>query len=252
NDIVLSGPYIRMHVDEMELQELMANIEAVRGVKQAIGVRVEGPPIEPRHVLVYGMRRWQAAQRLQLKQIPVRNYGRIGLAEALALQVMENEARKNPHPVETAVSYELLVREGKAQKEVAAIAGRSAAHVSYMRAAGEAILGLSDTERAELVRHEGAAVPLFQDIAPLPLAERTARLRALLALSPGRQGPPAAAQPATSRPPLTVHAGPTRRRGGWTFTVRYHDDEVRKDAELREQLRTFLEEQLKRLNDIHG
>ena len=74
-----------------------------------------------------------------MERIPVRNHGRISVAESLALQVTENEARVDPHPVDTAVSYQLLVEEaGMSQATIARVAGRSAAHISYMRAVGEA------------------------------------------------------------------------------------------------------------------
>ena len=75
-------------------------------------------------MLVYGMRRWLASRRAELPRIPVRNHGRISVADSLALQVTENEARVDPHPVDTAVSYQLLVRDaGMSQADVARIAG---------------------------------------------------------------------------------------------------------------------------------
>ena len=45
-------------------------------------------------------------------------------SEALALQVAENEARVDPHPVDTAVSYQMLVQDGgMSQAEIARVDG---------------------------------------------------------------------------------------------------------------------------------
>ena len=95
-EIVLEGPYVRQHVDEQELDSLAQAIRAGGEIKQAIGVRTEGTPLEPRYVLIYGMRRWLASRRAGLRRIPVRNHGRISVADSLALQVTENEARVDP------------------------------------------------------------------------------------------------------------------------------------------------------------
>lgn len=245
DEIVLEGPYVRRHVDEGELESLRQAIVAGGEVKQAVGVRVEGPPLEPRYVLVYGMRRWLASKAAGLARIPVRNHGRIGTAESLALQVTENEARVDPHPVDTAVSYQLLVTEGgKSQAEVARIAGRSAGHVSYMRAVGEAVLRLSEEERDALCASPEATVPRFQKIAPLKsVDERVAALRQLVA-GPGeeRSTPAPAARP-------VLRAGPDRRGGGWSVRLTYRDEDVRRDPELALQLERFLEEQLQRLRE---
>src|SRR5215210_7956991 len=62
-EIVMEGPYVRQHVDEDELEALKQAILAGGEIKQAIGVRMEGPPLDPRYVLVYGMRRWLASKR---------------------------------------------------------------------------------------------------------------------------------------------------------------------------------------------
>ncbi len=243
-EIVLEGPYVRQHVDEQELDTLAQAIRAGGEIKQAIGVRMEGTPLEPRYVLVYGMRRWLASKRAALPRIPVRNHGRISVADSLALQVTENEARVDPHPVDTAVSYQLLVRDaGMSQAEIARIAGRSAAHVSYMRAVGEAILRLAEEERAALYLAPEATVPRFQRIAPLKTVdERAAALRALLGGSeaaPGVRGAP--------RPAATFRAGPARGSDAWSVRVSYRDRDVARDPELAARLERFLEEQLERL-----
>jgi ParB/RepB/Spo0J family partition protein len=243
-EVVLSGPYVRQYVDEGELESLRQAILAGGEIKQAIGVRMEGTPLEPRYVLVYGMRRWLASKAAGLARIPVRNHGRITVPESLALQVAENEARVDPHPVDTAVSYQLLVQEGGlSQAEVARVAGRSAAHISYMRAVGEAVLRLSEEERGALYASPEATVPRFQRIAPLKtVEERAAALRALIA--------PAGADAPRREPPAALFkAGPSRARGAWTVRLSYRDEEIRNDPELAVQLERFLEEQLERLRE---
>lgn len=241
--IVLDGIYVRRHVDEAELEQLREAILAGGEIRQAIGVREEGEPSAPRFVLVYGMRRWLASRAAGLREIPVRNHGRISVAESLALQVAENEARVDPHPVDTAVSYHLLVREGEmTQAEVARVAGRSGAHVSYMRAVGEAVLLLEEEERTALYHAAGATVPVFQRIAPLPSPEERAEaLRTLL--SPGGR------LPGSARVGGAAHfsARRAKRSGAWSVRLSYRDEEVRRDPELAARLERFLEEQLARV-----
>jgi ParB/RepB/Spo0J family partition protein len=244
DEIVLEGPYVRRHVDRAELEALRQAIVAGGEVKQAIGVRLEGTPLEPRYVLVYGMRRWLASRAAGLPRIPVRNHGRISIADSLALQVTENEARVDPHPVDTAVSYQLLVTEaGLSQADIARIAGRSPAHVSYMRAVGEAILKLDEEERDALCQTGEATVPKFQKIAPLKtVEERVTALRELLIGSdsdlPARTG---------TRP--NWHAGLDRRRGVWSVRLSYRDEDLERDPDAAARLESFLVEQLERLRE---
>lgn len=245
DEVVLEGTYVRQHVDEGELEALGRAIEAGGEIKQAIGVRIEGPPLDPRYVLVYGMRRWLASRAVGLDRIPVRNHGRISEGESLALQVTENEARVDPHPVDTAVSYHLLVQDGGlTQAQVARVAGRSAAHVSYMRAVGEAVLRLRDDEREALYGAADATVPRFQKIAPLKtVEERVKALREIIAGSGSDSRPP------SRRATTEFHAGPARGDDSWSVRVSYRDEDLLKDAELAARLERFLEEQLERLRE---
>ena len=210
-EIVLSGPYVRQHVEADETAALREAILAGGEIQQAIGVRREGPEEAPRFVLVYGLRRWLASREAGLAEIPVRDHGRISVTESLALQVAENEARVDPHPVDTAVSYQLLVQEGGlSQAEVARLAGRSAAHVSYMRAVGEAILRLQPEEREALYAVPEATVPRFQKIAPLTTSPsaRAPCARCCAAGSP--RSAPRTPGPTSSRPASRAAAAPGR------------------------------------------
>ncbi|MBA2670234.1 MAG: ParB/RepB/Spo0J family partition protein [Gemmatimonadetes bacterium] len=243
-EIVLEGSYVRRHVDEEELDSLRKSIVAGGEVKQAIGVRQEGTPLEPRYILVYGMRRWLASKAAGLSRIPVRNHGRISVSESLSLQVTENEARVDPHPVDTAVSYQLLVTEGGlSQAEIARIAGRSPAHVSYMRAVGEAILELDEEERDALCRSRDATVPRFQKIAPLrSIEDRVAALRELFEET-------AASTPGQPRARPSFQAALDRRSGAWSVKLSYRDEDLVRDPEIASKLELFLEGQLARLRE---
>jgi ParB/RepB/Spo0J family partition protein len=243
-EILLEGPYVRRHVDDAELDSLRKSIVAGGEVKQAIGVRQEGTPLEPRYILVYGMRRWLASKAAGLARIPVRNHGKISIPDSLSLQVTENEARVDPHPVDTAVSYQLLVTEGGlSQAEIARIAGRSPAHVSYMRAVGEAILQLEEGERDALCRSRDATVPRFQKIAPLrSIEDRIAALRELLGESVA-----ASRGPTRTRP--RFQAAQDRKSGAWSVRFSYRDEDLERDPEIASKLERFLEEQLARLRE---
>lgn len=245
DQIELSGPYVRQYVDEEELAALRESILAGGEIKQAVGVRTEGEGENRRYILVYGMRRWLASREAGLEHIPVRDHGAIPVSEALALQVTENEARVDPHPVDTAVSYHMLVQEGGlTQAEIARLAGRSAAHVSYMRAVGEAIVTLNEEERTGLYRTPEATVPRFQRIAPLKtVEERAEALRSLLY----------EAGPATGRAlkgSATIRAGHSRKTGAWSVRLSYRDEDLRTDAELASRLERFLEDQLRRVRQL--
>ncbi|MBW3629098.1 MAG: ParB N-terminal domain-containing protein [Gemmatimonadetes bacterium] len=247
DEIVMEGPYVRQHVDEAELEGLKQAILAGGEIKQAIGVRMEGTPLDPRYVLVYGMRRWLASRRAGLERIPVRNHGRITVGESLTLQVAENEARVDPHPVDTAVSYQLLVQEGMSQAAIARVAGRSAAHISYMRAVGEAVLQLSSEERDALYEAPEATVPKFQKIAPLrTVTERAAALRSLLDLDAP------STKPDDRRSVTAFKAGPVKGTSAWSVRVSYSDEELRRDPELAARLERFLSEQLSRVREQIG
>jgi ParB/RepB/Spo0J family partition protein len=245
DDIVLEGPYVRQHVDESELTALTESITAGGEIKQAVGVRTEGHPDNPRYILVYGMRRWMASRRAGLDRIPVRDHGPISVVEALALQVAENEARVDPHPVDTAVSYQMLIQEGgMSQADIARIAGRSAAHVSYMRAVGEAILTLEEQEREALYTAPEATVPRFQRIAPLKtVEERAEALRSLL----DEAGPVTAKG---MRGGAQIRAGLSKKTGAWAVRMSYRDEDLRSDPDLAARLERFLEDQLRRVRRL--
>lgn len=119
----------RKHFDEAALDELAASI-ATRGVIQPIIVRPLG---KGRYQLVAGERRWRAAQKAQLHEIPalVRE---LSEREVMALALIENLQREDLNPVEEARAYQRLAdEEGMTQVEIARMVEKSRSHVANIQ-----------------------------------------------------------------------------------------------------------------------
>jgi ParB family chromosome partitioning protein len=116
----------RRHFDEAALSELADSI-AARGVIQPVIVR---PLAGGRYQLVAGERRWRAAQRAQLHEIPalVRD---LSDRDVMALALIENLQREDLNPVEEARAYHRLAeQEGLTQAEIARFVDKSRSHVA--------------------------------------------------------------------------------------------------------------------------
>ncbi len=124
----------RRHFDEAALDELAASI-AARGVIQPVIVRPL-PPVNGvggRYQLVAGERRWRAAQRAQLHEIPalVRN---LTEREVMALALIENLQREDLNPIEEARAYHrLATSESMTQAEIARMVDKSRSHVANLQ-----------------------------------------------------------------------------------------------------------------------
>lgn len=119
----------RKHFDQSALEELAASIEA-RGVIQPIIVR---PMKKGRYQLVAGERRWRAAQKARLHEIPalVRE---LSDREVTALALIENLQREDLNPVEEARAYQRLSDdEGMTQAEIARMVEKSRSHVANIQ-----------------------------------------------------------------------------------------------------------------------
>lgn len=119
----------RTHFDETALDELAASIQA-RGVIQPIIVRPRG---DARYELVAGERRWRAAQRAQLHEIPaiVRD---LDDRAVMAMALIENLQREDLNPVEEARAYSRLAQEeGLTQAEIAKLVDKSRSHVANIQ-----------------------------------------------------------------------------------------------------------------------
>jgi ParB family transcriptional regulator, chromosome partitioning protein len=110
---------------EEALVELAASIQA-RGVIQPIVVRPHGH----RFQIVAGERRWRAAQRARLHEIPaiVRAFSE---EETLEVALVENLQRQDLNAIEEAQAYRRLVDDySHTQEELARIVHKSRSHVA--------------------------------------------------------------------------------------------------------------------------
>ncbi|MBT2188575.1 ParB/RepB/Spo0J family partition protein [Sphingobium nicotianae] len=118
----------RRHFDESALDELAESIRA-RGVIQPIIVRAK--PGE-RYQIVAGERRWRAAQKAQLHEIPaiVRDFSE---GETLEIALVENIQREDLNPIEEAQAYRRLIAQFQhSQEGLARIVGKSRSHVANL------------------------------------------------------------------------------------------------------------------------
>ena len=130
----------RRHFDEQALLELAESIRT-RGIIQPIIVR---PVSGDRYQIVAGERRWRAAQKAQLHQIPaiVREFSE---AETLEIALVENIQREDLNAIEEAEAYQRLASEfGHSHEEIASFVGKSRSHVANL----VRLLGLPDPVRA--------------------------------------------------------------------------------------------------------
>jgi ParB family chromosome partitioning protein len=119
----------RKFFDQAALEELAASI-ASRGVIQPIIVRPH--PEAQGYQLVAGERRWRAAQKARLHEIPalVRT---LTDREVMALALIENLQREDLNPVEEARAYHRLSEdEGMIQADIARMVEKSRSHVANM------------------------------------------------------------------------------------------------------------------------
>jgi ParB family chromosome partitioning protein len=119
----------RRRFDEAALDELAQSI-AARGVIQPVIVTPHG---EGRYRLVAGERRWRAAQKAQLHEIPalIRD---LSDREVMALALIENLQREDLNPIEEARAYHLLAnREHLTQAEIATMVDKSRSHIANLQ-----------------------------------------------------------------------------------------------------------------------
>jgi ParB family transcriptional regulator, chromosome partitioning protein len=129
---------------DAELEELAASVRE-RGIIQPIIVRSwRGATDE--YEIIAGERRWRAAQRAGLHEVPVVVVEATD-AEALQLAIIENVQRADLNALEEAEGYRALIDEfNNGQDEVARIVGKSRSHVANTLR----LLKLSDTVKAHI------------------------------------------------------------------------------------------------------
>jgi ParB family chromosome partitioning protein len=117
----------RRHFDEEALDELAVSI-GKRGVIQPVIVRPLG---EGRYQLVAGERRWRAAQKAQLHEIPAL-IRELEEQDVMAIALIENIQREDLNPVEEARAYQRLAEE-LPPSSIASLVGKSRSHVVNMQ-----------------------------------------------------------------------------------------------------------------------
>ena len=117
----------RRSFDEASLTELAESI-AARGLIQPIVVRPHGH----RFQIVAGERRWRAAQKARLHELPaiVRDFSE---EETLEIALLENIQRQDLNAIEEAQAYRRLIQDyGHTQEELGRIVHKSRSHVANL------------------------------------------------------------------------------------------------------------------------
>ena len=159
----------RRHFDEEELEELAASVRE-RGVLQPILVRpAPGAPGEWQ--IVAGERRWRAAQRAGLHELPV-VVRELSDTEVLELGIVENVQRSDLNALEEAQGYYALMNSfGRTQADVAQTVGKSRSHVANALR----LLALPDSVQAYVTKGRlspGHARAIMGAPDPGPLADQ--------------------------------------------------------------------------------
>ena len=135
------GKYQPRHImDDEQIEELSRSISE-KGILQPLLVRRLGDEEGPNaYEIIAGERRWRAAQRAKLHEVPV-NIKDLNDQETLEIALVENLQRQDLSPLEEAEGYQRLMDEfTHTQEDLAKAMGKSRSHVANtMR-----LLGLPD------------------------------------------------------------------------------------------------------------
>ena len=118
----------RRHFGDADLTDLAQSIRE-HGVVQPVVAR-PSPTQAGRYEIIAGERRWRAAQRAGLTEIPiiVRD---VNDRTALELAIIENVQRTDLNPVEEALGYQQLIDDhGYTQADLGNVIGKSRSHVA--------------------------------------------------------------------------------------------------------------------------
>ncbi len=136
--VVDRGSYRLVPVESLRPKEDQPRLNAEEGIEELVeSVKRHGvlQPIlvverEGTYLIVAGERRWLAAKRAGLKEVPV-VVGDWSDRDIAILAIVENVQRKDLNPIEEAVYYKRLSEEyGYTQEEMAALTGKSRAHIA--------------------------------------------------------------------------------------------------------------------------
>ena len=134
----------RRRFEDAALNELAQSV-AQKGVIQPLIVRPH-PSKPDQFEIVAGERRWRAAQKAQLHEVPVviRSFSD---TEVLEVAIIENIQRADLNPIEEGLGYKQLIEKfGHTQEQMAEALGKSRSHIANsMR-----LLGLPDAVQEHL------------------------------------------------------------------------------------------------------
>lgn len=118
----------RYRFDEAALEELALSIKE-KGLLQPILVRQVGPE---KYQIVAGERRWRAAQKAGIHEVPV-TVRDLDDTEVLEVAIVENIQREDLSAIEEATAYRRLIDEfGHTQEVLAGIVGKSRSHITNL------------------------------------------------------------------------------------------------------------------------
>jgi ParB family chromosome partitioning protein len=161
----------RRDFNEEEIDSLTESIRE-QGILQPILVRRD-PDRQNAYEIIAGERRWRAAQRAQLHEVPVLIKD-ITDEKALEVALVENIQRQDLNPLEEAEGYRRLMTEfHHTQDDLARVVGKSRSHVANTLR----LLGLPDEVKEMVSRHTltaGHARALLNAEDPVRLARTVA------------------------------------------------------------------------------
>jgi ParB family chromosome partitioning protein len=128
SDLVRSKYQPRKLFDEEKLEELTNSIKE-RGIIQPIIVR-KSKEDKSKHEIIAGERRWLAAQRAGLHEVPV-VITEVDDLKSLEFAIVENVQRNDLNAIEEAQAYKRLINDfSYDQEKVAKFIGKSRSHIT--------------------------------------------------------------------------------------------------------------------------
>ena len=118
----------RQSFSEADLEELCNSVRE-KGIVQPIIVRPDRSAVN-RYEIIAGERRWRAAQKVGLHEVPI-IVNEASDKEALEIAIVENVQRSDLNPIEEAMGYQQLMDEfGYTQQDLGSVIGKSRSHVA--------------------------------------------------------------------------------------------------------------------------
>jgi ParB family chromosome partitioning protein len=242
-DVLEPSPYQpRKAMDETALAELAESIRQ-RGILQPLLVRAH--PSQPgQYQIIAGERRWRAAQRVPLHEVPVLLRS-LTDTEAMAAGLVENLQREDLNPIEEAEGYQRLTRDfHMSQEALGEAVGKSRSHITntlrvlklpepvlaHVRAGAltmghaRALLGLADPVRgARDVIEKGLSVRQTEDMVDAANRRQDSAATARKPARPEDQDVEALALRLSERLGLKVKISFDGRKGAVTFAYQSLD-----------------------------